>query len=115
MRQDRIRAGEILVHAKPPVNDDVVYVHASAEGWKGGNLLREEFVKAYYPVEIVGQPRRAISWTTAASACAVVEMVGKGVLPAKGFLKQETIPMEAFLRTASGRLFAGRPLGSAGV
>ena len=26
------KAGEILVYAKPPVNNDVVYVHASAEG-----------------------------------------------------------------------------------
>jgi saccharopine dehydrogenase-like NADP-dependent oxidoreductase len=115
MRQDRKRAGEILVHAKPPVNDDVVYMHASAEGWKGETLLRDEFVRAYYPMEIGGQLRRAISWTTAASACAVVEMVHNGVLPAKGFLKQEKIPLADFLKTASGSLFAGRPNGGAGV
>lgn len=115
MRQDRKRAGEILVHAKPPVNDDVVYMHASAEGWKGDMLQRDEFVRAYYPMEIGGQLRRAIAWTTAASACAVVEMVHNGVLPAKGFLKQEKIPLADFLETASGRLFAGQPHGDAGV
>ena len=111
MRQDRKKAGEILVHAKPPVTEDVVYVHASAEGWKGETLSRDEFVKAYYPVEIAGQTWRAISWTTAASACAVVEMVSDGSLPGRGFLKQEEIPLSGFLRTMNGRLYAGKPHG----
>jgi saccharopine dehydrogenase (NAD+, L-lysine-forming) len=36
----RKEAGKILVNAKPPVNDDVVYVHASAEGHRSaGHLL----------------------------------------------------------------------------
>jgi saccharopine dehydrogenase-like NADP-dependent oxidoreductase len=111
MRQDRPRAGEILVRAKPQVTEDVVYVHASAEGWKGETLSRDEFVRAFYPVEVAGRAWRAISWTTAASACAVVEMVSSGVLPGKGFLKQEEIPLAAFLKTANGRLFAGKPHG----
>jgi saccharopine dehydrogenase-like NADP-dependent oxidoreductase len=115
MRQDRQRAGEILVNAKPPATDDVVYVHASAEGWKGETLSRDEYVRAFFPVDIAGQAWRAISWTTAASACAVVEMVSNGALPSRGFLKQEEIPLTAFLHTANGRLFAGHPHGSAGV
>lgn len=109
MREDRTRAGEILVHAKPQVNEDVVYVHAAVEGWKGGRLSREEFVRAYYPVEIAGRRWRAISWTTASSLCAVVEMVSNGVLPAKGFLKQEGISLSEFLKTKNGRRFAGGP------
>jgi saccharopine dehydrogenase-like NADP-dependent oxidoreductase len=109
MRKDRKRAGEILVHAKPPVTEDVVYIHVSVEGWKGETLLRDEFVRAYTPVEIAGRPWRAISWTTAASACAVVEMVSNGSLPARGFLKQEEIPLQAFLKTSNGRLYAGEP------
>jgi saccharopine dehydrogenase-like NADP-dependent oxidoreductase len=112
MRKDRNKAGEILVHAKPPVTEDVVYIHASVEGWKGDTLLRDEFVRAYYPVEIAGRVWRAISWTTAASACAVVEMVSNGSLPAKGFLKQEEIPLQAFLKTTNGRLYAGEPHGA---
>jgi len=111
MRKDRTLAGEILTCAKPPVTEDVVYIHASVEGWKGGALSRDEFVRAYYPVEIAGQKRRAISWTTAASACAVVEMVSGGSLPGKGFLKQEEIPLAEFLKTRNGRLYAGEPHG----
>jgi len=102
MRKDRQRAGEILVYAKPPVTEDVVYIHASVEGWKRESLSRDEFVRAYYPLEIAGSKWRAISWTTAASVCAVVEMVSNGSLPAKGFVKQEQIPLQAFLKTVNG-------------
>ncbi len=111
MREDRQRAGEILVHAKPPVNEDVVYVHASAEGWQEGRLAREEFVEAYYPLAVAGGKWRAISWTTAASACAVVELVSRGLLPAKGFIKQEEIPFETFMTTHNGRLYSGQAHG----
>ena len=111
MRKDRRMAGEILTCAKPPVTEDVVYIHASVEGWKGESLSRDEFVKAYYPMEIAGQKRRAISWTTAASISAVVEMVSNGSLAGKGFLKQEEIPLSAFLKTKNGRLYAGEPHG----
>jgi len=99
-------AGDILVKAKPPVNDDVVYVHVSAEGMINGDLRREEFVRAYHPVEVAGKTRTAIAWTTAGSVVAIIEMVREGKLPNKGFLKQEEIPLEAFLRTPTGSLYA---------
>jgi saccharopine dehydrogenase-like NADP-dependent oxidoreductase len=106
MREDRAAAGKILTNAKPPVDDDVVYVHVAAEGWKEGLLGRREFVRAYYPIEIKGRTRTAIAWTTAASVCAVIEMARAGALPGRGFLKQETIPLERFLETRAGRLYA---------
>jgi saccharopine dehydrogenase-like NADP-dependent oxidoreductase len=106
MREDRKKAGEILVNAKPPVSEDVVYVHASAEGWHHGRLAREEFVSAYYPKIIAAQHWRAISWTTAASVCAVIELVNDGALPDQGFIKQEEIALEKFLKTKHGRLYS---------
>lgn len=105
MRDRRDEAGRILVNAKPPVSDDVVYVHAAVEGQKRGQLYRDEFVRAYYPIDVAGATWRAISWTTAASVSAVVELVATGKLPAKGFLKQEEIPLDEFLRTKSGALY----------
>ena len=106
MRKDRERAGEILVNAKPPVDDDVVYVHAAVEGWQNKKLGRQEFVRSYYPIEIGRRRWRAISWTTAASLCAVVELVASGQLPKRGFIKQETIPWDQFLQTPTGSLFS---------
>jgi saccharopine dehydrogenase-like NADP-dependent oxidoreductase len=106
MRERRQEAGEILVNAKPPVDDDVVYVHVAAEGMEGGALRRHEFVRAYRPREIAGGMRTAIAWTTASSVAAIMEMVRDGALPARGFLKQEDVPLDAFLATRNGTRFA---------
>ena len=105
MREKRELAGQILSNAKPPVDADVVYVHASAEGWFEGRLQRKEFVRGYYPINIGGVSRTAIAWTTSASAVAVIEMVRNGSLPSRGFLKQEDISLEAFFATRTGSLY----------
>jgi saccharopine dehydrogenase-like NADP-dependent oxidoreductase len=113
LRQRRELAGEILVNAKPPVDDDVVYLYAAVEGTATGvgdtavgQLTRKQYVRAYQPLEINGRRWRAISWTTAASAAGVVELVADGRLPSAGFIRQESIPLEALLSTHSGARFA---------
>jgi saccharopine dehydrogenase-like NADP-dependent oxidoreductase len=113
LRQRRELAGEILVNAKPPVDDDVVYLYAAVEGTANGvgdtaagQLARKQYVRAYQPLTINGRLWRAISWTTAASAVAVVELVAEGKLPASGFIPQETIPFRALLETRNGARFA---------
>lgn len=105
LKNRRELAEEILTEAKPPVRDDVVYVYAVVEGYQDTHLAREEFYRAYHPRTINGKEWRAISWTTAGSIAAVVEMVAEGTLPKKGFLKQEEIPLEAFLQTPTGSFF----------
>ncbi|MEO6503588.1 MAG: saccharopine dehydrogenase C-terminal domain-containing protein [Jatrophihabitantaceae bacterium] len=108
LRERRELAGEILVEAKPPVDDDVVYLHAAVEGradTTGGQLYRKQYVRAYQPLAIDGRNWRAISWTTAASAAAVVELVADGRLPQVGFVKQEDISFADLLSTKSGALF----------
>jgi saccharopine dehydrogenase-like NADP-dependent oxidoreductase len=105
MREQRDIAGQILVNAKPPVEDDVVYVHVSSEGEIDGRLQRKEFVHGYRPIEIAGAQQTAIAWTTSASVVAVIEMVRDGILPDSGFLKQEDIPLQAFLATRTGSFF----------
>ncbi|MEO0391268.1 MAG: saccharopine dehydrogenase C-terminal domain-containing protein [Pseudomonadota bacterium] len=107
MRDRRAEAGEILVNAKPPVEDDIVYIHVAAEGIVDGRLARREFVRGLRPMHIAGRQRTAIAWTTASSLVAVIEMVRSGVLPAQGFLKQEDIPMDAFLATQNGARYTG--------
>ncbi|MEM6462506.1 MAG: saccharopine dehydrogenase C-terminal domain-containing protein [Pseudomonadota bacterium] len=106
MRERRDLAGEILVNAKPPVDHDVVYVHVAAEGEIEGRLARREFVRSYRPMEIGGEERTAIAWTTSASVVAVIELVRDGVLPQAGFLKQEDIPLDRFLRARTGAFYA---------
>lgn len=111
MRENRKMAGDILTNAKPPVKKDLVYIHASAEGLQNQQLVRDEFVNAYYPIEIDGKSWSAISWTTAASICAIVEMARIGSVSDKGFIKQEMISLEKFLETNNGRLYNMAPHG----
>lgn len=113
LRDRRELAGEILVNAKPPVDDDVVYLHAAVEGiangigdTAAGQLTRKQYVRAYQPLRINNRLWRAISWTTAASAVAVVELVASGKLPTTGFIQQEDIPFQALLETKNGARFA---------
>ncbi|HEV7378431.1 MAG TPA: saccharopine dehydrogenase C-terminal domain-containing protein [Dyadobacter sp.] len=105
LKEKRELIEKILTEAKPPVQQDVVYVYAVVEGWKGEKLEREEFYRAYHPVNIDGQHWRAISWTTAASIASVVEMVADGSLPSKGFIRQEDIVLADFLNTGNGQFF----------
>jgi saccharopine dehydrogenase-like NADP-dependent oxidoreductase len=105
LKEKRELVEQILTEAKPPVREDVVYVYAVVEGWKGDQLAREEFYQAYHPILIHGKEWRAISWTTAASVAAVVEMVANGTLPQQGFIKQEEISYDAFIKTKNGSLY----------
>jgi len=106
LKEDKPLLTQILENAKPPVKEDVVYVYAVVEGWKGEKLFRNEYFRDFAPITIDGQEWRAISWTTAASIAAVIEMVDKGDLPQKGFIKQEEIPFDLFLKTKNGQYFA---------
>jgi saccharopine dehydrogenase-like NADP-dependent oxidoreductase len=105
LRDQRELAGRILVDAKPPVDDDVVYLHAAVEGVLDGANYRKQYVRAYQPLEIDGRTWRAISWTTAASAAAVVELVAAGRLPQHGFIPQESIKFSDLLDTRNGARF----------
>ncbi len=105
LKEKRQLIEQILTEAKPPVQQDVVYVYAVVEGWKNGKLEREEFYRAYHPIKIDGKQWRAISWTTAASIASVVEMVADGKLMTSGFIKQEDILLADFLETSNGRFF----------
>ena len=113
LRDRRELAGEILVNAKPPVDDDVVHLYAAVEGWRSGQLIRHQYVRTWRPRSIAGQTWRAISWTTAASACGVVELVAAGDIEGRGFVRQEDIPLASLLTTRSGAYLAAAGAGSA--
>jgi saccharopine dehydrogenase (NAD+, L-lysine-forming) len=92
--------------ALPPDEADWVLVHASAQGNKQGTLQTQALVMEYHPITMGHRRRTAIAWTTAAALVAVVELVSTGMLPQQGFIKQEDIPLQAFLHTTAGHLFA---------
>lgn len=105
MKNDRKQAKEILNNALPLVDDDIVLVYAAVEGKIDGQLRRKEFSESYRNVEIDGKDWRAISWTTACSISAVVDMVSEGKLKSNGFIKQEEIDFEMFINSHFGSMY----------
>lgn len=103
--KDRELLGKILGNALPPSDEDVVFLHSAVEGEKDGQLQSVSYVRRWPAIGIAGKRWKAISWTTAASVCAVVEMIAKGDLPSKGFIAQESIPFDKYLKTKSGKHF----------
>jgi saccharopine dehydrogenase (NAD+, L-lysine-forming) len=105
-------AQELLAAAYPPVREDLVIVYAAAEGTRDGRAVREEFVRTYRPREIAGRMRTSIAWTTASGAVGALELLAAGALRSAGFVRQEDIALDAFLRTSAGRLMGDGATGA---
>lgn len=105
MKNDRKLAKDILNNALPLVDDDIVLIYAAVEGKIDGLLRRKEFSKSYQNISIDNQDWRAISWTTACSISAVVDLVANGKLKTSGFIKQEEIPLDLFLNSHFGSMY----------
>ncbi len=103
--RDRQKLADILTEAKPQTTDDVVYIYSAVEGKKNGKYIRDTFVRAFHAREINGSFWRAISWTTAASCCSVIELVSTGKIPQKGFVRQEDILYGDLVETSFGKMF----------
>lgn len=105
LKNDRQLTKEILTNALPLVDDDIILVYAAVEGKIDGQLRRKEFSESYRNIVLDGKDWRAISWTTACSISAVVDLVSEGKLQNKGFIKQEEIPLELFLESHYGSMY----------
>jgi saccharopine dehydrogenase-like NADP-dependent oxidoreductase len=97
---------DILEKAVPITYQDVVVIFCSATGWQGGQFVQWSNARKIYNQTIDGRPWSAIQITTAAAVCAAVDLHLTGQLPHTGFVKQEQIDFEHFLRNRFGRHFA---------
>jgi saccharopine dehydrogenase-like NADP-dependent oxidoreductase len=75
-------------------------------GHKQGRLLQETYANKVYGRLIDGLPVSAIQITTASGICAVLDLLAQGQLPARGFVRQEQIPLAAFLANRFGAAYA---------
>ncbi|MEO5789678.1 saccharopine dehydrogenase C-terminal domain-containing protein [Gelidibacter sp.] len=105
LKDDRKLAQKILSNALPIVDEDIVVVHAAVEGVMDGQLRRKEFSESYRKITLNNKDWRAISWTTACSIAAVVDLVSEGKLKNKGFIKQEEIPFDLFIQSNFGSMY----------
>ncbi len=103
-RQDLLK--EIMEEALPITLQDVVLVFVNVSGKKDGVLIQESYVNKIYSQKINGKLWSAIQITTASGICAVLDLLGQGVLPTKGFIKQEDILFDDFINNRFGRYYA---------
>lgn len=87
---------DVMLEAIPSVEDDLVLVHSSVDGFAADGK-RRMIEKAFFvePLEINGKSLRAIQTTTAAPLCESAMMLLEGNL--KGVVLQSQIPPDEFM------------------
>ena len=102
-RRDLLR--DILENALPTTVQDVVIIFVTVSGHREGRLIQETYANKVYSKPIRGVVHSAIQITTAASICAVLDLVAGGKLPQTGFIRQEDIRLADFLANRFGKVF----------
>jgi saccharopine dehydrogenase-like NADP-dependent oxidoreductase len=106
LRHRREVLKDIFESALPATLQDVVIVFVTVSGRKNGRLLQETYANKIYSRRVGDVVRSAIQITTASGICAMLDMLADGNLPAKGFVRQEDIALDAFLANRFGRAYA---------
>jgi saccharopine dehydrogenase-like NADP-dependent oxidoreductase len=109
LRHRRDVLKDILEKALPSTNQDVVVIFVTVTGHKDGRLVQETYANKVYSEVISGRLYSAIQITTAASICAVLDMLADGKLRDRGFVRQEEISLDSFLANRFGRYYAVQP------
>jgi saccharopine dehydrogenase-like NADP-dependent oxidoreductase len=107
LRRRREVLKDILENAVPATLQDVVIVFVTVTGQRDGRHVQETYARKIYGSTIAGIERTAIQVTTAAGICAMLDLLVEGRLPRTGFLRQEDVPLAAFLANRFGRIYAG--------
>jgi len=97
---------DILENAVPTTTQDVVIIFVTVAGWREGRLVQETYARKVYSAKIGGHLRSAIQITTASSLAAMLDLLAQGQLPSKGFVRQEDVPLDAFLANRFGAVYA---------
>ncbi|HKU95859.1 MAG TPA: saccharopine dehydrogenase family protein [Vineibacter sp.] len=97
---------DILEQAVPTTLQDVVIVFVTVSGWRRGSLVQDTYANKIYGGAVHGQTHSAIQLTTASGICAVLDLLAAGKIPARGFVRQEDVALDAFLSNRFGRLYA---------
>jgi saccharopine dehydrogenase-like NADP-dependent oxidoreductase len=102
-RENRTLLREIMEAALPITRQDVVLVYCSVEGEQDGEFIQETDARKIYHQDVLGEHWSSIQLTTAASACAMVDLWREERLPQRGFVRQEDVALEDFLANRFGR------------
>ena len=120
---------DILEQALPATMQDVVIVFVTVSGLRDGRLQQDTYARKIYSHVLAGKMRSAIQITTASSLAAMLDLLAESVdkradaradaaggaplLPSAGFVRQEQVPLAAFLGNRFGRVYAMEALAHA--
>ena len=113
LRDRRDVLKDILEQALPATMQDVVIVFVTVAGLRDGRLQQETYARKVYSHVLAGRMRSAIQITTASSLCAMLDLLANQALPSAGFVRQEDVPLAAFLANRFGRVCAAEALAHA--
>ena len=105
LNKDRETLKRILENAIPQTMQDVVLIYVAVIGHRRGELFEDTYVKKIYPQEIGGRLWSAIQVTTASGLCAVLDLVLANPSAYKGFVTQESFPLERVLANRFGACY----------
>jgi saccharopine dehydrogenase-like NADP-dependent oxidoreductase len=106
LRDRRDVLKDILEQAVPSTLQDVVIVFVTVSGTRGGRLVQETYAHKVYSRRVNGVLYSAIQVTTAAGICGVLDLLSDGAIPATGLVRQEQVPLAAFLANRFGKAYA---------
>ncbi len=106
LRERRDLLKDILEKAVPITMQDVVIIFVTVTGMRAGQLVQETYANKIYAAKVGGRIHSAIQLTTASGICTVLDMLGAGDLPQSGLIRQEDIPLDAFLANRFGKRYA---------
>ena len=106
LRDRRDVLKDILENAVPATLQDVVIVFVTVSGVQNGRLVQETYANKIYSRSMGGVVRSAIQITTAAGICGVLDLLAEGHLPQQGFVRQEEIELDLFLKNRFGSHYA---------
>jgi saccharopine dehydrogenase-like NADP-dependent oxidoreductase len=105
LKHDAPTLKHILQRAVPTTLQDVVLVFVTATGLSAGRFVEKVFARKIYATPDSTTPLSAIQITTAAGLCAVLDLFREGRLARRGFIRQESVSLDAFLGNRFGQAY----------
>ena len=87
----------VMENGMPIVENDVVIMFITVTGLINKRQTQESYVHRIYNQEIGGKKYSALSTTSAAATCAIVDLVNSGRITSSGFVPQEDIDYDDFM------------------
>lgn len=106
LNEDRATLCRIFEKALPITLQDVVIVYVTVQGLKNNSPRQKSYVKKIYHTELYGEHWGAIQITTAAGICGVLDLHAHGKLKSSGFIKQEDVSFDEFIKNRFGKHYS---------